>query len=520
MILCHGFLAVLLAWTAQAPVPSSSAVPESEILAAQDLIARGELDSARARIAAAVQQHPRAGGLYNLLGIIDAKENKLDAAEAQFARAIRFDPSLLGAHLNLGRVQVLQIDADSGAASRAETTFRRLVASWPDQTEARFELARLLEWRGAFSESLSQLAALPKQERARARALALTCVALAATGKQAEQTCDALAAASDLSEADIVSILPVLEAKHRYALVARLLQALDRRQLASLETLEKLGSALENTGDFAAARETYERVAREKRDAVPPLLDLARVAYRQKDFAAALGYLAHARDLEPENANVHFLFGMIAAQMDLPFEARKSLEKATAIDPANAYYNYALGSVLLETRHADDAVASFRKYVTLKPHDPRGKFALGVVYYSLADFSSAAREMTTIANDKETAAGAHYFLGRIAKEQDDDALAEKHLQKSIALLPDFAESRAELASVWIRMERYSDAETEVKRALAIDANSYLANAALLALYKRTADPRTKEQATKVQEIVKRRNERQELMLRTIEARPY
>jgi cytochrome c-type biogenesis protein CcmH/NrfG len=135
------------------PRPSKSPTVEQHILGAQDLISRGELEAAKDRVEVALKEHPKAGGLYNLLGIIDAKENKLSSA-ANFERAIRLDPQLAGTHLNLGRAQVLAIDGDPAAARRAEANFRRLLFFQSEQAEARFQLAKLLEWRGAFEESL------------------------------------------------------------------------------------------------------------------------------------------------------------------------------------------------------------------------------------------------------------------------------------------------------------------------------------------------------------------------------
>src|SRR4029077_20145280 len=83
------------------------------------------------------------------------------------------------------------------------------------------------------------------------------------------------------------------------------------------------------------------------------LLDLARVAYKQKDYQGALGYLAHARDLEPQNPAIHFFFGVVLIEMDLPLDAESSLSKAAELDSQNAYVAYALGAVKSQMRKWD-----------------------------------------------------------------------------------------------------------------------------------------------------------------------
>ncbi len=69
-------------------------------------------------------------------------------------------------------------------------------------------------------------------------------------------------------------------------------------------------------GDFVTARATLERLGGES-PPVPVLLDLARAADKAGDHTGALGYLAHARSLEPQNAAVHFLFGIVCVELDL-----------------------------------------------------------------------------------------------------------------------------------------------------------------------------------------------------------
>src|SRR5207248_1549957 len=83
---------------------------------------------------------------------------------------------------------------------------------------------------------------------------------------------------------------------------------------------------------------------------------LAKVAYRAGDLEGALGYLAHARDLEPGNALIHFLFGLVCVDLKLPPEAKQSLKEAVRLDPKNPYYNYALGAVLLQERNPEESI--------------------------------------------------------------------------------------------------------------------------------------------------------------------
>src|SRR5206468_4152434 len=162
---------------------------------------------------------------------------------------------------------------------------------------------------------------------------------------QAEAAGRQLLASTDLTEADVVSILPALLEHHAEDLAARLLDGVAGRGLASGQTLQKLASLHEAHGHFKEARAALEKDLELEQPSASLLSQLGRLAYRAGDLEGALGYLAHARDLEPENAAIHFFFGMVCVDLKLPPEAKKSLEEAVRLDPKNPYYNYALGAV-------------------------------------------------------------------------------------------------------------------------------------------------------------------------------
>ena len=162
---------------------------------------------------------------------------------------------------------------------------------------------------------------------------------------------------------------------HDEALAVKLLEGLIVRQLADREGLWKLAVLYERQANLPQARETLERAEQAGSPSVDILSELARVAYQQHDRDGALGYLAHARDLDPKNAGIHFFFGVVCIELNLPLEARKSLDEAVRLEPENAYYNYALGAVAVNGRDPAQAIPYFEKYIQHKPDDPRGRFA-------------------------------------------------------------------------------------------------------------------------------------------------
>jgi tetratricopeptide (TPR) repeat protein len=157
--------------------------------------------------------------------------------------------------------------------------------------------------------------------------------------------------------------------------------------------------------------------------------------------------------------------------------------------------------------------------VAAQPKNPRGHFALGASFFASQDYENAAKEMNAIAQNPETAAGAEYFLGRIAKAEGDWRAAIDHLRKSIATEPGYADSHAELGLAKMHTGDLEGARAEIDRALELKPDSYLANGNLLALYQRTKDPRFSTQQQKLRELDSKRSEMQELMVRTVRVEP-
>src|SRR5579884_1759877 len=492
-----------------------SAAPEQTLLAIQGAIESGRYAEALGQLSVALNTWPHDGGLLNLRGVVHAQQNELPAARTDFEQAVKLAPELVPAWRNLARA----CQADAFCASNA---WRHVLKDAPGDPEALFSLAAVDQQQGKFAESLRQLESLPPDERARSQALALRCADLMGLGRlpAARDVARQLTAAAEFSEQDVRTVFPVLTTPARAPVTVILVEALDAHGSASPDSLRHLVLAYEQLNRLPDARKTLERVAAAEPQNPQHLFELARVAYRMHDLEGALGYLGHARDLAPDDARVHFLFGMVLQEMELPIEARKSVEKAVALDPRNPDHNYALGSIILATREASAAVTPLRNYVAARPRDPRGHFALGVAYFATGDYANARTEMETAAKDPNTEAGASYFLGRIARldEKYDEAAAL--FNRSIRLQPSFPEAWTELARVRLRQGRVDDARADINHALSLDPKNFQANSALMALYQRTHDPRAEQQSARLQTLDAERSKRQELMYRSIEVKPY
>jgi len=497
--------------------------PLAELLTrAQERLEASDRPAARRELTQALKLYPASAAVHNFLGVLEAQEGNYRAAEARFQEAVDRTPRYTDAYLNLGRLYQENAGKDESAVRKALAAYGAVLQYQPDQGEARYQSAVLLRVLGEFGPSLEHLARLSPADQERPAALAVRCADHAGRGERAEadRTAERLLGRSDLAEADVQPILPTLAARGREDLALRLLEALRARGLASGDGLQRLGLLYEGEKRLDQARQVLEEAARARPSAVEVLLDLARVAHKERDYRGALGYLAHARDLQPGNARIHFFFGMVCVDLDLGVEAYNSLKEAVRLEPDNAAFNYALGAVALHRRFPGEAIPYFRKYSELKPEDPRGAMGVGIAAYKAGDFTAARAELSKAASHGETAAGAWYFLARIARDENDLEEALRLAQKAVEAKPDYPDPYAELGLLHLRKRELERAEQALRRCLELEPDNYLGNFHLLMLYERTKDPRQEAQAQRFEELKRRHEQKADEFLRLIEVRPY
>jgi tetratricopeptide (TPR) repeat protein len=501
---------------------SQSNARDQEILQIQQLIQEHDLQKARLEIAKAANQYPADAGFDNLLGIVEAQQGDYIAAEKSLRRAITRDPKFTGAYLNLGRLYQENAAADPQAVRKAIEVYGRVLEYDTANSEALYQSAALLLRQGRYQESLNYVSRLPAQDQTSAQTLSIRCADYAglSNGKGADDAAAQLMGAADFSEPDAQQALLGLTPAKRDDLIVALLENLQERQPLGSVSLKSLGLAYEHLNRLVEARAALEKSFANGKPKVASLLELARVARLQKDYPGALGYLAHARDLEPGNASLHYYFGLVCVDLNLIAEARDSFAKAVEREPENADYNYAMGAASAFRQDPAEAVPYFEKYLKLKPRDPRGKLALGAALFRAKDYEHALPWLKQSLGSSQTATRAHYYLGAIALEEDrlDEAFVE--LQQALKAMPDFPDALAELGRWYLNRKDYRQAEKQIQLALKIEPDHYAANFYLLMLYTRTKDAKQETQAKRFDELKKLLAEKNQEFLRIVEVRPF
>lgn len=245
----------------------------------QEVVRQGNFESARNQLNAAIKEFPTDPGLYNLLGIVEAQQGNHSAAEANFKKALVYAPESTSVLLNLGRLYLDDASQDPEAPRRALDTYQKVLRYEPNDSEALYQSAALLSNAGSYQTSLNHLNRLPPEAQDRAQVLAVRCADQAELGQaaEAERVAKRLLESKDLSEGDVVAILPRVET-HDEALALWMLEGLVKRQLAGRDALTRLGLYYQRQEKLPQAREVLEQAEQAGPPSVEILSELARVA--------------------------------------------------------------------------------------------------------------------------------------------------------------------------------------------------------------------------------------------------
>jgi Flp pilus assembly protein TadD len=511
---------LLAANGSQAPAQSTPRYQQT-LLGIQQQIEAGNLDQARAAINAAAKTYPADGGLENLLGVVEIQQGHTEAARVQFSAAIRHAPRLVSALMNLSRLDMPTAATDNTTRVEALRLSLSVLRLDPANDEAHYQVATIANWNHDSRQSLDHLQHLSAQASAQVGAQALLCAAHANLGPAGatDAAAAALAANADLIEQDVNTCIPELRAAHRADLIESLLAAAATHQPLSPSGIRTLGLAQEAEGKLPAARTTLEAAFTADPQSAVVLADLTRVAKAEGDNQSALGYLAHARELSPNDPSLPYEFAVICVDMGLYAEARKALAESLRLASDNPEYNLGMGMVVSFSEDPSQSLPFLTRFHQLRPSDAQGVLALGAANFRAKDYETAAKFLHQAAADKATAADAHFYLGVIARQEGrlDEAITE--LKQSLALHPGQADALAELGQISALNHNTAEAQSYFDQALKLDPGSYAANFGLLQLYARTSDPRREEQAKRFDQIKDQREERDRQMMRSIEIRP-
>ena len=236
----------------------------------------GDLETAEARVALALEYNPRFTEAWVNLGLIELRRGNFERAMADFIRARDLNPDLPSPHHALGLLAEAR-----GELPQAETYYRAALRVDPGFTPGRSNLGRLLFARGAIEEAREQF-------------LRLTQVA-----PEAKEGWTGL----------IESLLRLIRLEEAEQVLLRA-----RARFGAIPALELLAArVLLRQGAFAAARRHLEPLTRvgDDRQVAAALAWLAIARLGEGDESGAMEAAQRAASLDPEDSVARYALRVV-----------------------------------------------------------------------------------------------------------------------------------------------------------------------------------------------------------------
>lgn len=188
---------------------------------------------------------------------------------------------------------------------------------------------------------------------------------------------------------------------------------------------------------------------------------------------AALQYRA-AIKYNPDYADAHLNLGAVLFERKEYDQALESFEKAVSLSPKNVDALANLGRVEYVLKRYDAAAQAFQKAIEIDPKNADLYKELGKTYYYQNDYANTLQTL-----DKYHGLGGsdwqtHYMVGKSYEKTNREDLAIDALKKSTAVENNYY-AQFTLGQILMGQEKYAQAASAFKAALAADKSKYLAS---------------------------------------------
>ena len=407
-------------------------------------LAQQKVDEAIEGLRAALVLDPNSSQAHFVLGTALSVKGEGTAARAELARALEIDPGMLEARRILARVH-----ASLGEHEYAVEEARRYLAANPDSTQTRILLAQSLVILRRTDEALSELNAIPKDERTADVLYALGRVHLGMGNDQEARVYLTEANTLMPTHHDILRNLVRLDrAEGRFAeSVARVDAAIEAEpDSAKLRTLSGLVALMDDRPDDAEA--AFQKAIELDPTDAAGYEQLARLYSKTGRLNEAVTTYEAAIKARPEDPNLHYFLGTLYSFGGAENKAIERYEDAIKYGPDLAYPKNDLAYIYAESgKNLDRALDLAQDAKAALPDTATVADTLGWVLYKRGIPSAAIsylKEAVANSDGDIVASGISYHHLAQAYEADGDPeKARQTLRRAIAALDEnAAEQRA------------------------------------------------------------------------------
>ncbi|MDQ2963712.1 MAG: tetratricopeptide repeat protein, partial [Pseudomonadota bacterium] len=225
-------------------------------------------------------------------------------------------------------------------------------------------------------------------------------------------------------------------------------------------------------GALAPATATLTPAAAPTTDAADVLLRQAEEAFARGEHEVAEKVWRQALALDPDHPEALFHLGNRAHQRGEHATAVDCYERALRRAPGHAGVLNNLGLALEAAGETERAQVCYRTVLAAEPRHADALLNLANLLYRTDRYAEAARTYERAVAVRSSVPPSSWVQRALAQERlDDFAGAEASLHEAARLSPDDVRIHTNLATLYVRHRRHTEAEAPLRRALALDADN-------------------------------------------------
>ena len=203
---------------------------------------------------------------------------------------------------------------------------------------------------------------------------------------------------------------------------------LEHGETSGLDAIAARAQQNHHPENSAKLLEEYRRLMQEN-PAQPALLIGASLLYQDLgDLEQALTHAQAAVALQPDDFQSAAQETRILQQMGHHEQAQEKLAQLVERNPGNTHLRLQYARTLLKT-DLGAAQKQFEKLLAEVPEDPDLAMTIGLIELERDQLDAAKSRFQTLLTSERHRSSAHYYLGRIAAEQQDTTAAMEHFKK-------------------------------------------------------------------------------------------
>jgi tetratricopeptide (TPR) repeat protein len=457
-------IALLAAVVVLCAASGGAADEGSALRAAVADLQRGDFRAAEQKLRVEVAAHPNDAPALSLLGVALDSQNLFREAAEFHRRAVAAAPhssdvlSNYGSHL-----------AATGEDDAARDAFLKTIELEPGNVNANLQLARQSLKRKNGAEALSYLKRLPAGQLAAPRValIHLEALYLAGDGAQADGLAAQLSAAAKGDAGLNFPLGLALANSGRFEQAESLFARALATAPADFNILFNLGAVAVSAGHYERAREVFETASRQEPQNVDVLVRLAAVHYELQESQAAVPLLVQAARLAPQRADVQKLLALTTIELGALEDSLTAWDAYLKLAPDDDFARRDRAYTAVRMGQIENGIAGLQGFLARHPNDAVGHFQMGIAQGQTDPVQALAHLDRAVALKPDFAA-ALSARGALYYQQGKPEASVADLESAAKLRPADATNLDRLGQTYLALDRTSDAVRVLRRAAELE----------------------------------------------------